>query len=123
MSDLQEVARDNQSVSSLPPAPENAQVIGTPSPIVPQITRPHANSSCCSRVPVGYFDQEGVNQLRRTLTHLSESTRVPGSVLSESVETLSVPATGPFDFEKTLRGIIKMYVVASAPISICRFHY
>ena len=108
MSGLQEVAR--QSVSSLPPAPENA-IIGTPSPIVPQITRGRGHSTC-SRVPVGYFDQEGVNQLRRTLTHLTETVGGPGT---ESSETLSVPATGPFDFEKTLRTIMKMYVVASAP--------
>ncbi|KAH9171890.1 ABC-2 type transporter-domain-containing protein [Lactarius sanguifluus] len=107
MSDLQEVARRDQSVSSLPPAPENAQVIDPPSPIVIQKRRPHANSSC-SHVPVGYFDQEGVNQLRRTLTHLSEATRVHGTTISESTETVSVPTTGPFDFEKTLRNIMKM---------------
>ncbi|KAH9045960.1 ABC-2 type transporter-domain-containing protein [Lactarius hengduanensis] len=106
MSDLQEVARRDQSVSSLPPAPENARVIDPPSPVI-QRRRPHANSSC-SHVPVGYFDQEGVNQLRRTLTHLSEATRVHGTTISESTETVSVPTTGPFDFEKTLRNIMKM---------------
>ncbi len=117
MSDLQEVARRDQSASSLPLALENPQVIGPPSPIVPQITTPHGNSSH-SRVSVGYFDQEGVGQLRRTLTHLPGSAPDPGTVLSESSETLSVPATGPFDFEKTLRAIMKKYVVAS----VCRFH-
>ncbi|KAI9464144.1 ABC-2 type transporter-domain-containing protein [Lactarius psammicola] len=96
MSDLQEVARRDQSASSLPPASEDAQVIRPPSPIVPQITTPHGNSSH-SRVSVGYFDREGVNQLRSTLTHLSGS----------RTETLSVPATGPFDFEKVLRTIMK----------------
>ncbi|KAI9428628.1 pleiotropic drug resistance ABC transporter [Lactarius indigo] len=55
----------------------------------------------------GYFDEEGVGQLRRTLTHLSEPALGPGTVFSESSETLSVPATGPFDFEKTLRTIMK----------------
>ncbi|SRR6266702_517356 len=106
MSDLQEVARRDQSVSFPPPAPENAQVVGPPSQIVPQIAKPHGDSSC-SHVPVGYFDQEGIGQLRRTLTHLSESTRGPGTLPSESLETLSVPATGPFDFEKALRTIMK----------------
>lgn len=119
MSDLQEVVRREQSVSSLRPAPESSQVIG-PSPTFPQITRPRANTSCSSRVPVGYFDQEGVSQLRRTITNLSESARGRETVLSSS-ETLSVPATGPFDFEKTLRTIMRMYVVASAPSY--RFHY
>jgi hypothetical protein len=118
MSDLQEVARHGQSVSSLPLAPENAQVIGSPSPIVPEITRHHANSSC-SRVSLGHFDQEGVSQLRRTLTHLSESARGPGTVLSsESSETVFVPPTGPFDFEQTLRTVMKKYV-----IPICRSYY
>lgn len=119
MSGLQEVAERDQSVTSLPPAPENAQGI-TPSPVVPQIKRARGHSTC-SRVPVGYFDQEGVNQLRGTLTTLSETMVATGAVLSESTETLSVPATGPFDFEKTLRNIMKMYVVASTPI--CRLHY
>ncbi|KAH9022164.1 pleiotropic drug resistance ABC transporter [Lactarius pseudohatsudake] len=108
MSDLQEVAQHDQSVSSLPLAPEDVEVIGPRSPIVPRITRPHGNSSP-SHDSVGHFDfdQEGVNQLRRTLTLHSESARGPGTVLSESSETLSVPATGPFDFGKTLRTIMK----------------
>ncbi|KAH8987621.1 ABC-2 type transporter-domain-containing protein [Lactarius akahatsu] len=108
MSDLQEVAQRDQSVSSLPPAPEDAQVTDPPL-IAPPVTGPHGGSSG-SHVPVGYFDEEGVGQLRRTLTHLSESALgpgTPGTVLSESCETLSVPATGPFDFEKTLRTIMK----------------
>ena len=115
MSDLQEVARRDQSVSSLPPAPENLQVIGNPSPIIPQITRDRGYSSC-SHVPVGYFDQQGVSQLRRTLTHLHET---EGGV--ESTETLSVPTGGSFDFEKTLRTIMKLCVVVSAPIF--QLHY
>jgi hypothetical protein len=115
MSDLQEVARRDASVSSLPPAPENVQFIGHPSPIVPQITRARGDS--CSRVPVGYFDREGVSQLRRTLTHLSETVGGSGAVVSESLETLSVPTDGSFDFEKALRTIMKLYVVVSAPIS------
>lgn len=114
MSDLQEVARRDESVSSLPPAPENVQVIGPPSP-VPEITRPYEKSSC-SRVSLSHFDQEGVSQLRRMLTHQSASPRGPETVLlSESLETILVPTTGPFDFEKTLRTVMKKYVIASPP--------
>ncbi|KAI9464145.1 P-loop containing nucleoside triphosphate hydrolase protein [Lactarius psammicola] len=78
MAGLQEVARRDQSASSLPPAPEDVQIICPPPPIVPQITRYHGNSSH-SRVSMGYFDREGVNQLRSTLTHLSESAPDPGA--------------------------------------------
>lgn len=113
MSDLQEVARRDLSVSSLPPAPENLQVIGQ-SPVIPQIKRGRGCS--CSHVPVGYFDQQGVSDLRRTLTHLPEAEGGAGSS-----ETLSVPTDGTFDFEKTLRNIMKLYVVVSAPIY--RLHY
>ena len=114
MSDLREITQRYQSFSSLPPAHESSQVIHSSpiSPIVSQITRPHGNISF-SRVSLGYFDEEDVSQLWRTLTHFSESARVPETALSSS-ETLSVPVTGPFDFEKALRTIIKMYVVASA---------
>ena len=60
---------------------------------------------------MGYFDSAGVDQLRPTLTHLSEP-RDPEDAreFSESSETLFVPATGPFDFEKTLRNVVKKYV-------------
>src|SRR5258708_20061449 len=106
MSDLQEVVRREQSVSSLRPAPENSQVIG-PSPTFPQITRPRGNTSCSSRVPVGYFDQEGVNQLRRTITNLSESPRGRETALASS-HTPSVPPPAPFAFLKTLSTTIIM---------------
>src|SRR6266404_1221672 len=84
MPDLEEITRHNQSVSSLPPAPENAQAVASPSPIVAQTTRSRGCSF--SRVPVGYFDQEGVNQLRRTLTDLSETVRGPETIRSVSSE-------------------------------------
>ncbi|KAH8997919.1 pleiotropic drug resistance ABC transporter [Lactarius akahatsu] len=94
MSDVQGVARRDRSTSSLPLAPENSQVFGPPS-IVP-ITKPNASSSHSGITS----DQEG-------------TTPGSGTVLSESSETLSVPATGPFDFGKTLRTIMKKYVLAS----------
>ncbi|KAH9077824.1 ABC-2 type transporter-domain-containing protein [Lactarius deliciosus] len=89
MSDVQGVARRDRSTSSLPLAPENSQVIGPPS-IIPQIIKPNVGSSHSGVTS----DQEG-------------TTPGPGTVLSESSETLSVPATGPFDFGKTLRTIMK----------------
>ncbi|KAF8497411.1 ABC-2 type transporter-domain-containing protein [Russula emetica] len=102
MSDIQRVAKSNPSVDSLPIAPENHQVNDT-SPSIPHRV---PGRGAGSRVTVGYFDREGVDQLRRTLTHVSEARQEP--VLNAlSSETLSVPQTGPFDFEKTLRVIVK----------------
>ncbi len=107
MSDLERVTKMDQSVDSLPQAPESSQVNDVPSPSVPP--RPFGRAG--SRVTVGYFDRAGVDHLRRTLTHLSE-TRDPENVHALSSETLTVPTTGPFDFEKTLRTIMRKYVVA-----------
>ena len=108
MSDLERVARVDQSVDSLPPAPET-QANYLPSPIVPPTPRSPERTS--NRVTVGYFDRAGVDQLRRTLTHLSE-TWDPENARGLSSETLSIPATGPFDFERTLRTIMKKYAIS-----------
>jgi hypothetical protein len=105
MSDLQQITGRNPSVDSLPPAPDNAQVHVQPARRRSTFGRRRAGS----RVTMGYFDREGVDQLRRTLTHLSET---PEGQVGSS-ETLSIPTTGQFDLEKTLRLIIKKYVVAS----------
>jgi hypothetical protein len=51
---------------------------------------------------MGYFDREGVDELRRTLTRISE-TEAPTHLDALSSETLSVPATGPLNFERKLR--------------------
>ena len=140
MSDVQEVARNEESINF---SFENVQldVISLPhSPIVSQITRHHGNSCClrCSRRPeydvdiegvldlydlwgsLDYFNLEGVGQLPLSIPHLSESTRVPGNIRAESSESFSVP-TGPFDFEKTLRAVTKKYVIAL--FLRCRFHF
>jgi len=108
MSDIQRVAKNDPSVDSLPIAPENPHS-NEPSPSIPHRI---PGRGAGSRVTVGYFDREGVDQLRRTLTHISESRQQPLHALSS--ETLSVPSTGPFDFEKTLRVIMKKCVVAFA---------
>lgn len=105
--DLERVTRIDRSVDSLPPAPETSQANYISSaPVSPRIPGRSSN-----RVTVGYFDRAGVDQLRRTLTHLSE-TYDPENARALSSETLSVPVAGPFDFEKTLRTIMKKYVLA-----------
>jgi ATP-binding cassette, subfamily G (WHITE), member 2, SNQ2 len=104
----------NRSVDSLPAAPESSQPNDLPSRPAP----PRFFGRASSRVTVGYFDRAGVDQLRRTLTHLSEN-RDPENAHAFSSETLSVPATGPFDFEKALRNVMKKYVIAPT-VSIIR---
>jgi ATP-binding cassette subfamily G (WHITE) protein 2 (SNQ2) len=108
MSDLERVTKRDESVDSLPAAPETAQpndVQASPNP---------GRGRASSRVTVGYFDRAGVDQLRQTLTRLSEN-RDPENPHALSSETLSVPATGPFDFERTLRNIMKKYVIVPTP--------
>jgi hypothetical protein len=106
MSDIQRVAKHDPSVDSLPIAPENPHA-NEASPSIPHRV---PGRGAGSRVTVGYFDREGVDQLRRTLTHVSEAGQDP-ALNALSSETLSVPHTGPFDFEKTLRVIMKKCVV------------
>ena len=108
MSEIERVARNDPSVDSLPVAPDNAQVNEVPSPSLPHRI---PSRGIGERVTFGYFDREGVDQLRRTLTHLSEiqEPEVAGAV---SQESLSVPPTGPFDFERTLRTIMRKCAVA-----------
>jgi hypothetical protein len=106
MSDIQRVAKNDPSVDSLPIAPENPPS-NEPSPSIPHRV---PGRGAGSRVTVGYFDREGVDQLRRTLTNISESRQEP-TLNALSLETLSVPATGPFDLERTLRLIMKKCVV------------
>ncbi|KAH9995929.1 ABC-2 type transporter-domain-containing protein [Russula compacta] len=102
MSDLQQVPKSGPSVDSLPIVPETEDQINElpPSPRVGQGNRRRA----CSRVSMGYFDRSGVEELRRTLTHISAP---PETLNPLSSETLSVPATGPFDLEKMLQTIMK----------------
>lgn len=106
MSDIQRVAKNDPSVDSLPIAPDHAQVSEVPSPVAPHKI---PGRSAASRVTVGYFDREGVDNLRRTLTRFSES-QEPTTLNALSSESLTVPATGPFDFERTLRSIMKKCV-------------
>ncbi|KAF8477639.1 ABC-2 type transporter-domain-containing protein [Russula ochroleuca] len=104
MSNIQRLARnDDPSVDSLPVAPDHLQVNEVSSPSVPHKI---PERGVGERVTVGYFDREGVDQLRRTLTHFSEAEE-PALARILSSESVSVPPTGPFDFERTLRTIMK----------------
>lgn len=111
MSDLEQVTKRNESVDSLPAAPEGSQPNDPASPPVPRRFFGRASS----RVTVGYFDRAGVDHLRRTLTHLSED-RDPENAQALSSETLSVPATGHLDLQRTLQNIVKKYVVPTTSI-------
>jgi hypothetical protein len=108
MSNIQRLARnDDPSVDSLPVAPDHLQVNEVSSPSVPHKI---PERGVGERVTVGYFDREGVDQLRRTLTHFSEAEE-PALARILSSESVSVPPTGPFDFERTLRTIMKKCVI------------
>ena len=83
-----------------------------------------------SHVDIGFLDPEGVEQLRRTLSRQSENQSHSAlhaeqskagerqSTHSGSTDvTLAGPNDGPFDFEKTLRNVIKKCVFLHRPIS------
>jgi len=63
---------------------------GTSAPIIGANTLPHRLIPACpgvgSRVAVGYFDREGVDQLHRMLTHLSETQRAKPEQVGASKE-------------------------------------
>ena len=104
MSEIQSVAKNDPSVDSLPIAPNPPS--NEPSPSIPHRI---PSRGVGERVTVGYFDREGVDQLRSTLTNISELHQDP-TLNALSSETLSVPQTGPFDLERTLRLIMKKCV-------------
>lgn len=63
--------------------------------------------STSSHVDIGRFDPEGVEQLRRTLSRQSQEYNQRATVQSVSSDTTLALDNGPFDFEKTLRHVIK----------------
>ncbi|KAI8989100.1 pleiotropic drug resistance ABC transporter [Trametes punicea] len=80
----------------------------------------HRTTSSTSRVDIGRFDPEGVEQLRRTMSMQSqanldlhrsttrhEDQRSAHSQSQTSELTLTGPIDGPFDFEKTLRNVFR----------------
>ena len=91
------------------------------SPHPPQ-AHPHGRTrrlSTASHVSMDFFDPEGVNELKRTLTHDrkslkgdldGEKSKDPERGSMQSDSTLPVPSEGGFDLEKMIRTIIRRYV-------------
>lgn len=67
-------------------------------------TRPRGNSSV-SHVDLEFFDPSGVQALRRTMTQ--ENVDHSRSSSDSSEATLNIKDDQPFDFEKTLRHVIR----------------
>lgn len=65
------------------------------------------SGSSVSRVNVEFFDPEGVQALRRTMTKETMDRGGPSAVPSSTDHTLTHE---PFDFEKTVRHIVRRYV-------------
>ncbi|KAF7984655.1 hypothetical protein HWV62_12906 [Athelia sp. TMB] len=85
-----------------------------PSPTLPK-HRPRRGSSV-SRVDIGFFDPQGVDDLRRTMSRRSESAAEHGLPPSVGRKASQPPSSAgsertlaqePFDFEKTLRDVVK----------------
>jgi ATP-binding cassette subfamily G (WHITE) protein 2 (SNQ2) len=113
VSDLERLSEINhwQSVGSLP---ETFRADDDPSP------HWQTSSTLAGRATLPVFvDGAGDDQPQRTLVDLSES-RGLDDLDFQSSETLSVPTTGPFDFEKTIRIMIKKCVIARIAASIRR---
>lgn len=87
----------------------------------PPPSHPHGRTrrlSSASHVSMDFFDPEGVNELKRTLTRDRKSLKgerskdiEQGSIQSD--DTLPVQSEGTFDLEKTIRSIIRRYVLST----------
>lgn len=118
LSDIKEEGSRNVSRAPSYHAPNETDIKSTsaPPPVSPNV--PHKRpgrarrGSVASHVDVDFFDPEGARQLERTMSRMSSRSRPVGQHREESLEsdrTLSA-GEGPFDFEKTLRDILKRYV-------------
>lgn len=84
-----------------------------PPPVTPKLGYTRARSgSSVSRVDVEFFDPEGVQALRRTMTKEAKDRDRPSAASSSSDHTLT---DEPFDFEKTIRHFIRRYVCNFVP--------
>lgn len=117
-SPLENIHEDGSGVATDPTpsaATRGAPLVLPPSPNVPT-KQPTRRESLVSRVDIGYFDPSGINELRRTMTRMSLGNpeadvvdlnlRKDLSKSGNSYATLT-PGDGPFDFEKTLRDVVK----------------
>ncbi|KAI0043049.1 hypothetical protein FA95DRAFT_1631947 [Auriscalpium vulgare] len=119
MSDPAQLADINEdegvaALPALPPSPEPVAAaqhhhVHMSPPSSPPSSYPAAaartvrkrSHSSSSHVDIDHFDPEGVHDLRRSLS------RVDAGLGNASESTLAVPNSGPFDFEKTLRNVMK----------------
>ena len=84
-----------------------------PPPVTPKLGYTRARSgSSVSRVNVEFFDPEGVQALRRTMTEEAKDRSRPSVASSSTDDTLT---DGPFDFEKTVRHFVRRYVFTFVP--------
>ena len=84
-----------------------------PPPVTPKLGYTRARSgSSVSRVNVEFFDPEGVQALRRTMTEEAKDRSRPSVASSSTDDTLT---DGPFDFEKTVRHFVRRYVSNFVP--------
>jgi ATP-binding cassette subfamily G (WHITE) protein 2 (SNQ2) len=93
-------------------SPSSSPSIPPPSPIFSR-QRPRGASSV-SRVDIGHFDPTGVDELRQTMSRMSENTPGGDTKKAKSLQsdtTFGVPVgDGPFDFEKFIGNVVQKYI-------------
>lgn len=75
-------------------------------------TNPPSRRSSVSRVDVGFFDPEGVRELKRTLTAEKTKNLDPESRASTADSTLAQKQGDSFDFAKVLRETQQRYQIS-----------
>ena len=100
-----EFIREENSSGPQDPPPAHAP----PSPVIQRANRKRAASSA-SHVDLDFFDPQGVQQLRRKMTITEQEKEYEDA--SPAPSKISLPlGDDTFDFAKTLRHLIKEYVV------------
>lgn len=121
LSQLGRVPEDEDSASG--PYNDDAAIHDEPRSQSPATihTVPRRNSSV-SHVSLDFFDPAGVEQLRRTMSHMSAAVhtsdipdvpvqKIRSHSTVDTTTTLAAPkGDGPFDLERTLRTVMKRYL-------------
>ncbi|KIK61032.1 hypothetical protein GYMLUDRAFT_166677 [Collybiopsis luxurians FD-317 M1] len=96
--------------------PEPSKAAPTSSPTISSRPIRQRRGSTVSRVSVDHFDPEGVRDLQRTLTRLSQrdGTKQTETSSRDSNVTL-IPGEGPFDLEKALKKMTRRKEGANIP--------
>ncbi|KAG5638577.1 hypothetical protein H0H81_011797 [Sphagnurus paluster] len=118
-SELSELpTRDALNAHRVPASPQTSprvtydtpKFLSSMPPVSSRPAKPRRNSNA-SRVEVDYFDPEGVRNLNQTLTRMSTKGSVPrvsrDAEAAPSVNSDLTLTDGPFDFEKTLKSMVK----------------